>query len=276
MRFASRALLTLALLAPTATAMAQTPPAPTADSARRRPARGLPLEVAREWNLDTREGSWMSVDVSPDGKSLVFDLVGDLYLMPFAGGDATALTSGMPFDGQPRFSPDGKSVVYVSDEDGGDNLWVIDVATKEKKQLTRGKFNRYLSPEWTPDGSYIVASKGGYRGGLPKLWLYHRDGGGGVQLMETPPNPAPGTGTMQLGAAFGPRSTCTSPSGTGRGTTTRSSRSISSIGTIARAVAARRSPSATAPGCAPRSRPMASGSCMARVSRTKRDSCDAT
>ncbi|MBX9927598.1 MAG: amidohydrolase family protein [Gemmatimonadaceae bacterium] len=204
MRFASRALLSLALLAPTAIAMAQTPPAPTADSARRRPARGLPLEVAREWNLNTREGSWMSVDVSPDGKTLVFDLVGDLYLMPFAGGDATALTSGMPFDGQPRFSPDGKSVVYVSDEDGGDNLWVIDVATKEKKQLTRGKFNRYLSPEWTPDGSYIVASKGGYRGGLPKLWLYHKDGGGGVQLMETPPNPAPGTGTMQLGAAFGP------------------------------------------------------------------------
>ena len=52
----------------------------------------------------------MNVDVSPDGRTIVFDLLGDLYMMPIAGsghGLATRLTSGPAFDMQPRFSPDG-------------------------------------------------------------------------------------------------------------------------------------------------------------------------
>ena len=74
-----------------------------------RPAeRPLPLDASRSFMLDTREGTWLSLDVSPDGKTLVFDMLGDLYSLPFTGGDATRLTSGMAYDAQPRFSPDGK------------------------------------------------------------------------------------------------------------------------------------------------------------------------
>src|SRR5689334_22111421 len=59
--------------------------------------------------FDTSEGTWMNVDVSPDGRQIVFDLLGDIYTMPIAGSGtaaATRLTSGPAFDMQPRFSPD--------------------------------------------------------------------------------------------------------------------------------------------------------------------------
>ena len=63
----------------------------------------LPLQPARTINLDTDEGTWISLDVSPDGKTIVFDLLGDLYTLPITGGTATALTKGMMYDAQPRY-----------------------------------------------------------------------------------------------------------------------------------------------------------------------------
>src|SRR5579863_5666421 len=90
-------------------------------------ARGddLPLKAARTFSLTTDEGTWMSLDVSPDGKTVVFDLLGHLYTMPVEGGQAKALTSGFSLDSQPRYSHDGKRIVFVSDRSGDDNLWVI-------------------------------------------------------------------------------------------------------------------------------------------------------
>ncbi|HUQ81091.1 MAG TPA: amidohydrolase, partial [Gemmatimonadaceae bacterium] len=167
---------------------------------------GLPLRPGRTLTFTTNVGQWMSVDVSPDGQTLVFDLLGDLYTMPIAGGTATPLTRGMAFDGQPRWSPDGKRIVFVSDRDGGWNLWTISADKRDTAQVTRGKTNNYFSPEWTPDGKYIVATRG------QKLWMYHADGGSGQQLIR--PQPAqggaaggPGGGaaanTREMGAAFG-------------------------------------------------------------------------
>ena len=85
----------------------------------------LPLEPTREIRFTTSEGSWMSVDISPDGTTLVFDLLGDLYTLPAGGGTATPLMTGPAFESQPRFSPDGSEIVFVSDRSGGQNLWVI-------------------------------------------------------------------------------------------------------------------------------------------------------
>src|SRR5690606_30175850 len=76
----------------------------------------------REIPIDVRSGTWMSVDVSPDGRYVLFDLLGDIYELPIAGGEARSLTSGMAWDMQPRYSPDGTTIVFTSDRGGGDNL----------------------------------------------------------------------------------------------------------------------------------------------------------
>ncbi|CAE7476719.1 tolB [Symbiodinium microadriaticum] len=129
----------------------------------------------------------MSIDVSPDGNTIVFDMLGDLYTLPMSGGTATRLTSGMAFDSHPRFSPDGKSVAYISDKSGGENLWRINLEDKEETQISKGATNMMQSADWTPDGDYLVASKGGVRRlGLPKLWLFHKDGGSGKKMISEP------------------------------------------------------------------------------------------
>ena len=129
---------------------------------------GLPLEVDRLVPLDMTEGSWISLDVSPDGETIVFDFLGDLFTIPIAGGDATQLTSGMAFDAQPRFSPDGSRIVYTSDADGGQNVWVMDSDGSDPVQISKGASNRAESPEWMPDGDYVVAAMGAFRlSGLP-------------------------------------------------------------------------------------------------------------
>ncbi|MCZ6917947.1 MAG: hypothetical protein O7I93_14320 [Gemmatimonadetes bacterium] len=153
----------------------------------------LPLEPGRTLAFTATEGTWMSLDVSPDGQTIVFDLLGDLYTMAIGGGEATRLTSGMGYDVQPRFSPDGERVVFVSDRSGAENLWIMSLDGADTTQLTKEKREDFVSPEWTPDGSYVVASKG--RNG--KLWLYHVDGGSGVGLITEPDN------LHTTGAAFG-------------------------------------------------------------------------
>lgn len=205
------------LASPTAMFAQEAGDAP-ADSVERPTNPDLPLQghdSARFVNIDLDEGTWMSLDVSPDGQTIVFDYLGDLFTVPIGGGDATQLTSGMSFDAQPRFSPDGDHVVYTSDRDGAQNIWIIATDGSDTTQLSKGPANRAESPEWTPDGKYVVASMamGGFRlGGAPKLRLFHIDGGGGVDLTgtsqgETGPRPGgggPGGGTPKaVGAAFG-------------------------------------------------------------------------
>ena len=158
----------------------------------------LPLKTARTHTFTTTKGTWISLDVSPDGQSLVFDLLGHLYTMPIAGGRATAITSGMAYDAQPRWSPDGKRIVFVSDRSGGENLWTMSLDKKDTVQLTKGNDNLYTSPTFTPDGKYVVASKSGGLGGAAKLWMFHVDGGNGVTLLSgAPPQ------LKAMGAAFG-------------------------------------------------------------------------
>ncbi len=171
----------------------------------------LPLKPGRRLQYTAEEGTWMSVDVSPDGRTLVFDLLGDLYLLPIRGGKATRITNGMALDAQPRFSPDGKTLVFTSDRGGSDNIWTLDLETPnaEPKPVTNDGNGYYISPEWTPDGGYIVASKRHHvrsRYSSRDLWLIPRDGGSGVQLTHSPENDEISVGglTYTLGAALSP------------------------------------------------------------------------
>ena len=148
------------------------------DSSARAAARAnsLPLIPTRTLDFTTDEGSWISLDLSPDGQTIVFELLGDLYTLPVAGGDATRITSGQGYDMQPRYSPDGAELVFVSDRDGSENLWVANADGSGPRQLTDTQRDSYMSPLWTPDGEYVIANKGS------QLWLYHEDGGSGIQL----------------------------------------------------------------------------------------------
>src|SRR5690606_7317265 len=143
---------------------------PTGDGALGTKPSALPLEPARTIEFTVDEGSWISVDVSPDGETIVFDLLGHLYTVPITGGVATRLTDGTSYNVQPRYSPDGERIAFVSDRSGGQNVWILTVATGELKQLTHGNDHLYTSPEWAPDGRYIVVSRAtGPLGGAAKL-----------------------------------------------------------------------------------------------------------
>ncbi len=141
----------------------------------------------REVRIDVEEGSWMNVDVSPDGRLVAFDLLGDIYTMPVAGGTPTRIADGLAFEHQPRFSPDGRRVAFTSDRGGGDNIWVMNLDGSDKRQVTKEDFRLLGQPTWSPDGRFIAARKHFTTGrslGTGEVWLYHASGGGGVQLVK--------------------------------------------------------------------------------------------
>lgn len=138
--------------------------------------------------IDAHEGTWMSVDVHPDGTRLVFDLLGDLYTLPIAGGEATRITSGLAYDLAPRFSPDGTRIAFTSDRGGGDNIWIAKTDGTDAKALTDEEYRLLNNPYWHPDGDYVVAKKhftSTRSLGAGEMWLYHvPEGGKGVRLTE--------------------------------------------------------------------------------------------
>jgi Tol biopolymer transport system component/imidazolonepropionase-like amidohydrolase len=147
-----------------------------------------PRADARKIQFQTSEGTWMSVDVSPDGQTIVFDLLGDLYAIPIAGGKAKALTSGPAWDSHPRYSPDGKTIAFTSDRSGIENVWTMDVDGANPRPVSAEKDAYVRSAAWTPDGNYLIARKeDGKRAGIPpvELWVYHREGGGGIKLTSS-------------------------------------------------------------------------------------------
>ncbi len=137
--------------------------------------------------LSTNEGTWMNLDVSPDGKSIVFDLLGDIYKLDINGGKAKVLREGLPFEIQPRFSPDGKHIAFTSDAGGGDNIWIMDRNGSNAKQITKEKFRLLNNAIWTPDGKYLIARKhftSTRSLGAGEMWMYHITGGSGIQLTK--------------------------------------------------------------------------------------------
>ncbi|MFZ4687602.1 MAG: amidohydrolase family protein [Polymorphobacter sp.] len=166
------------------TAAAQTPPKPP-----KWDVNAPPGAVVRQVPIDTTEGSWMDVDVAPDGKALAFSLLGDIYTMPIAGGTPTRIAEGLAWEVQPRFSPDGKRIAFTSDRGGGDNIWVMNTDGSDKRQVTKEEFRLLNQPTWSADGRYIAAKKHFTTGrslGTGEVWLYHASGGGGVALVKKP------------------------------------------------------------------------------------------
>lgn len=140
--------------------------------------------------FDTSEGTWMNLDVSPDGRQIVFDLLGDIYVMPITGSGsqpATRLLGGAPFDMQPRFSPDGSRIVFASDRDGLWNIWTMRADGTDLKQVSRETRWFVNSPTWAPDGGAIYARRHFVTTrslGAGEVWMFHPAGSDGLQVTQ--------------------------------------------------------------------------------------------
>lgn len=120
----------------------------------------LPLQTTRDIEFDVSEGTWISLDVSPDGKTIVFELLGDLYKMDIAGGKARLVAGGLAFDSQPAYSPDGSEIAFVSDRSGNENLWVASADGAQPRQISKLDDNTvFISPAWAADGKSIFVSR---------------------------------------------------------------------------------------------------------------------
>jgi imidazolonepropionase-like amidohydrolase/Tol biopolymer transport system component len=165
-------------------------------------ANAAPAKAADKWDvnkpagaairqipMNVSEGSWMDVDVSPDGSTIAFTLMGDIYTLPIAGGTPRRIAEGLAWEVQPRFSPDGRRIAFTSDRGGGDNIWIMNVDGTDKKQLTEESFRLLNQPSWSPDSRFIVAKKHFTTRrslGTGEVWLYHVSGGDGVPLVKKP------------------------------------------------------------------------------------------
>jgi Tol biopolymer transport system component len=152
----------------------------------------------RQISFETDEGTFMSVDVSPDGQWLVFDMLASVYRMPIGGGEAENLTadSGVAVNYHPKFSPDGKSIAFISDRKGQDNLWVMDADGSNPRQVNQDLKARHYQPEWSADSQYLyVRFRGLPAPGAPRksgLYMFHNQGGKGLEMV----------GSKQSGASW--------------------------------------------------------------------------
>ncbi len=195
------------------------PPAADGPGKEEKKPEGLALKAAETIEFDTDEVTWMSLDVSPDGRTVVFDLLGDLYTMPATGGTASRIVGGLSFESQPVFSPDGKTIAFLSDRTGVENLWLANAdgtnpRAVSKDEKTNDRPQIMASPAWTPDGEFIIVSKARAPDpGTFWLFMYHRDGGSGVRVGAPPPpqpspdaapGPPPAPAPNRMGAVVSP------------------------------------------------------------------------
>ncbi|MEO7962582.1 MAG: hypothetical protein ABIT38_01590, partial [Gemmatimonadaceae bacterium] len=182
------------------------------------PTSGAPSAATRHVDFTTTEGTWLSLDVSRDGRTVVFELLGDLYLVAIEGGNARPIVTGRDFAAQPRFSPDGASIAFVSDRDGSDNLWVTNADGSSPHQVSHAPRQKMLSPAWSADGSTLVVTVVGANLQAPsgwraaELWEYDVATGTGKRLIENNNGPP---SMLVSSPAPGPYSASPSPDGQG-------------------------------------------------------------
>ena len=158
-----------------------------------------PADPLKEWNIlappmslkqvtiATNETTWSSLDISPDGENMVFDMLGDIFIVNSKGGKARALTQDFAWNIHPAISPDGSKIAFISDRDGLSNVWIMDIDGTNLKQVTTEKQYLIHAPKWSPDSQYIVVTKGIMSSrSIPagEIWLYHHTGGSGVAIKE--------------------------------------------------------------------------------------------
>jgi len=145
----------------------------------------------REVAFSTDEGTWLSLDVSPRGDGLVFELLGDIYALPLAGGAARPVLTGTAFQSQPRYSPDGAWLAYISDESGADNLWIARPDGSDARRVSDRTGATLISPEWSADGEalFVTVVTGAFQR-VAELWAFDVGDGSETRLVENANGPS--------------------------------------------------------------------------------------
>ena len=148
----------------------------------------------------------MSVDIHPNGNDIAFELVGDIYTIPKKGGQAKSIIKGRAFQSQPRFSKDGKWIVFISDESGSDNIWIAKSNGKSMRKLTAIENSTMLSPSWSVDDKEIfvtVITQFGFSS-FAEIWSYNIESGEGKLLVKNQNGPSQPLVSSPAPGPYGP------------------------------------------------------------------------
>ena len=136
-------------------------------------------------SLTLREGTSMAAALSPDGRTLMIDLLGSLWTLPATGGAATRVTDEYLDARQPAWAPDGRRVAFQGYADGVWHLYVMNADGSGLRMVTSGPFDD-REPSWSRDGSRLAFSSD--RSGNYDIWDLDLAGGAVRQVTRNPAN----------------------------------------------------------------------------------------
>jgi Tol biopolymer transport system component len=177
-----RQLMSLVLAAIVAGLVAQAQQKPAV----RRPVAPV-VPVAAPIDVTVREGTSMSVAISPDGRTLATDLQGSIWTLPAAGGAMTRITDVFNDARQPVWSPDGRTITFFAYRDGGYDLWSVNPDGTNQRQVTWGTFDD-REPIWSHDGTRLAFSsdRGNMLGSDYNIWVLDTRTGAITQVTKAP------------------------------------------------------------------------------------------
>jgi len=136
-------------------------------------------------SLTLTEGTNIGASAAPDRSRVVIDLQGMLWVVPFAGGEAKAITDWTFEAVRPTWSPKGDLIAFQAYGGGSYHVWVVRPDGSGLRQVTFGPFDD-REPAWTPDGSALVFASDRAEEGSFDIWRVELASGGLTRLTRAP------------------------------------------------------------------------------------------
>jgi Tol biopolymer transport system component/imidazolonepropionase-like amidohydrolase len=155
----------------------------------RRAAAPAAKPAAKPVSIDVtvREGTSMSVAISPDGRTIATDMQGSIWTMPAGGGEMKRITDVFNDARQPMWTPDGGTITFFAYRDGGYDIWSVNADGSNQKKVTWGAFDD-REPIWSHDGTRVAFSsdRGNPLGSDYNIWILDTRNGEFRQVTKGP------------------------------------------------------------------------------------------